>query len=92
VADGRLQTRSGKKKPDKLFPRTLIALNVSQPDTTDYAPPSAHKNSCNRSIMGLFLDLLIAGLLMLWMIMIGLLALGTIENVLFSKTRTQQKK
>lgn len=42
--------------------------------------------------MGLFLDLLIAGLLMLWMIMIGLLALGTIENVLFSKTRTQQKK
>jgi len=38
------------------------------------------------------LDLLIAGILILWMIMIGLLTFGATENVLFSKMRRQQQK
>lgn len=95
AADVRLQTPSGRKKHDKRFRPTLIALNVSQPATTDYALPCAHKNSRNRRIMRLFLDLLdllIAGILILWMIMIGLLTFGATENVLFSKMRRQQQK
>lgn len=38
------------------------------------------------------LDLLIAGVLILWLIMIGLLTFGAMENLLFSKTRRQQQK